>query len=317
MNILVLRIYHVIMLVTYMFHVWLHLILTKRSGDIKQSLVTKSNSSQSFSICHWNFNSISAHNFIKVSLLKTFIATHKLDVICLSETYLDSSISNDDDNLEIPGYDLFRADHPSNTKRGGVCIYYRNSLPLKILNIQYLHECINFEIRIGGKLCRFVSLYRSPSQSQDDFESFANSLELNIDTATAHNTFLTVVLGDFNAKSNLWFKGDKTTYEGSKIDGITSTFGLQQIINEPTHISGHSSSCIDLIFTSQPNLVMESGVHSSLHPICHHQTTYAKFNLNIYYPPPYEREMWHYEKANIDPMRRSIYEFSDVLQILM
>ena len=101
MNILVLRIYHVIMLVTYMFHVWLHLILTKRSGDIKQSLVTKSNSSQSFSICHWNFNSISAHNFIKVSLLKTFIATHKLDVICLSETYLDSSISNDDDNLEI------------------------------------------------------------------------------------------------------------------------------------------------------------------------------------------------------------------------
>ena len=89
----------------------------------------------------------------------------------------------------IPGFDLFRVDHPSNTRRGGVCIYYRNSLPLKILNIQYLHECINFEIRIGGKLCRFVSLYRSPSQSQDDFESFANSFELHIDTATAHNNF--------------------------------------------------------------------------------------------------------------------------------
>ena len=121
------------------------------------------------------------------------------------------SISNDDDNLEIPGCYLFRADHPSNTKREGVCIYYRNSLPLKILNIQYLHDCINFEIRIGGKLCRFVSLYRSPSQSQDDFESFANNFELNINTATAHNYFLTVVLGYFNAKSNLWFKGDKTT----------------------------------------------------------------------------------------------------------
>ena len=55
--------------------------------------------------------------------------------------------------MEAPGYDLFRADHPSNTKRGGVCIYYRNSLPLKILNIQNLHECINFEISIAGKLC--------------------------------------------------------------------------------------------------------------------------------------------------------------------
>ena len=143
--------------------------------------------------------------------------------------------------MEIPGYDLFRADHPSNTKRGGVCIYYRNSLPLKILNIQYLHECINFEIRIGGKLCRFVSLYRSSSQSQDDFESFANNFELNIETAISNNTFLTVAFGDFNAKSNLWFKGDKTTCEGSKIESITSTFGLQQIINESTYIIGDSS----------------------------------------------------------------------------
>ena len=131
-------------------------------------------------------------------------------------------------------YDLFRADYTSNTKRSGVCIYYRNSLPLKILNIQYLHECINFEIRIGGKVSKFVSLYHSRCQSQDDFESFANNFELNIDKATANNTFLYVVLGDFNAKSNLWFKGDKTTYERSEIDGITSKFGLQHL----THIVG-------------------------------------------------------------------------------
>ena len=61
---------------------------------------------------------------------------------------------------------------------------------------------------MGDKLCRFASLYRSPSQSQDDFESFANNFELNIDTAAANNTFFTAVLGDFDAKSNLWFKGD-------------------------------------------------------------------------------------------------------------
>ena len=102
-------------------------------------------------------------------------------VKCLSETYLNSSILNDDYNLEIPGYNLFRADHQSNTKRGGVCIYYRNSLSVKTLGIQYLQECINFEKRIGGKLCRLVSLYRSPSQSQANFEAFANNFELNID----------------------------------------------------------------------------------------------------------------------------------------
>ena len=76
------------------------------------------------------------------------------------------------------------------------------------------------------------------------------------------------------------------------------------------HILLDSSSCIDLIFISQPSLVMESGVQSSLHPNCHYQITYAKFNLKNYYPHPYEREIWHYPKANVDHIRRSIDEFS-------
>ena len=82
------------------------------------------------------------------------------------------------------------------------------------------------------------------------------------------------------------------------------------MINKLTHIIGDSSCSIDLIFTSQPNLVMESGMHSSLHLDCHHQLTYAKFNLKIYYPPPCQGEIWHYEKANVDHIRRSIDEFS-------
>ena len=60
----------------------------------------------------------------KVSLLSAFISVHKLDIICLSETYLNSETSPDDDNLEIPGYNIIRKDHPSNTKRGRVCVYY-------------------------------------------------------------------------------------------------------------------------------------------------------------------------------------------------
>ena len=51
---------------------------------------------------------------------------------------------------------------------------------------------------------------------------------------------------------------------------------------------------------------MESGVHSSLHPNCHHQITYAKFNLKIHYPPPYEREIWHHDQANVDHFRKAV-----------
>ena len=50
---------------------------------------------------------------------------------------------------------------------------------------------------------------------------------------------------------------------------ITSQYGLKQIITQPTHILNNSFSCIDLLFTSQPNLVIELGAHSSLHSNCH------------------------------------------------
>ena len=39
---------------------------------------------------------------------------------------------------------------------------------------------------------------------------------------------------------------------------------------------------IDLILTSQPNLVMESGVHSSLNQNWHHQLIYVKVNLKVF-----------------------------------
>ena len=82
------------------------------------------------------------------------------------------------------------------------------------------------------------------------------------------------------------------------------------MINEPTHLLQNSSSCIDLIFTSQPNIVVESGVHPSLHPNCHHQIIFVKFNLKIYYPPPYLREVWHYKEANADLIKGAISNFN-------
>ena len=107
-----------------------------------------------------------------------------------------------------------------------------------------------------------------------------------VKTSKSQN-IMKLIVGDFNTKSLNWYKHDKITYEGSKIDAITLQFGLQQLIKEPTYILGSSSSCIDFIFTSHPRLVMESGVYPSFHSNCHHQVTYVKFNLKIHYPPPY------------------------------
>ena len=56
-----------------------------------------------------------------------------------------------------------------------------------------------------------------------------------------------------------------------------------QIITKPIHHLNNSSFCIDLIFTTQWNLAMESGFHSSLHADCHHQLPYVKFNLIFFF----------------------------------
>ena len=59
---------------------------------------------------------------------------------------------------------------------------------------------------------------------------------------------------------------------------------------------------------------MESGVHSPLHENCHHQIIFVKFNPKIYYPPPYEQEIWHYQKANIENVRKARDQFSRAMR---
>ena len=61
---------------------------------------------------------------------------------------------------------------------------------------------------------------------------------------------------------------------------------------------------------SQPNLVMNSGVHSSLHPNYHHQIMHAKFKLKIFYPPSYEKVVWDCQDANNNLIQRPIFQLN-------
>ena len=75
------------------------------------------------------------------------------------------------------------------------------------------------------------------------------------------------------------------------------------------HILNDSSCCIDLAFNSQPYLLTDSGVHPFLHRSCHHQINFAKFNLHIFYLPPYERKIRHYQKTNFDLIKSALNLF--------
>ena len=78
------------------------LLLLICGGDIELNTgPRKNNTSYNFSFCHRSLNSIVAHNFSKLSLLEAFNLEHKFDMICLSETFLGSSIPTNDERLNM------------------------------------------------------------------------------------------------------------------------------------------------------------------------------------------------------------------------
>ena len=174
---------------------------------------------------------------MKVSQLQAFNLLHKFDILRILETHLDSSVSKDDNALSIEGYSIIRADLPSNNKRGGLCIYYNDKISVRQMSNISLPECLACEVVIEKKKGYVITLYRSPSQNQGEFEHFLLSLENLLSNTRNHDPAFTILLADYNARSKSWCVHDITNNEGA------------QLTSEPTRILQNSSSFIDLTFT--------------------------------------------------------------------
>ena len=204
-------------------------------GDIESNPGPYNKNNQCLSVCHWNLNGIATLDFIKLSMLEAYNALHNYDLICISESFLDSSYSSNSHELKLQGYELIRADHPNDTKRGGVCIYYKDHLPIKQRNdISTLDECIVVEIKNKKQKCFVTCLYRSPSQSNEVFSNFCSDIEETLSNLNLESPFCSVVLGDFNARCNKWFSGDINTHAGLELDNLFSLSGFTYFAEEFT-----------------------------------------------------------------------------------
>ena len=101
--------------------------------------------------------------------------------ICISESYLDSTVPLDDNSVSLNGHKLTRADHPDNVKRGGVCMYYKQNLSLRIISTSHFDQWLLFEVTCQNEKGYIAVIYRSPSQSCSEFEDFLFNLEKLID----------------------------------------------------------------------------------------------------------------------------------------
>ena len=156
--------------------------------------------------------------------MKAYISMCKHYFMCLSETFLDSSTP--DNLLEIDGYILVRADHPNNIKRGGVCIYYKESLPVRVISLPYLKEALLLEMTYNNKKVIVSVIYRSPSQNNSEFDLFLSNFEKFLSDISKRKPFLSVITGNVNARSSSWWSKDMDTAEGSKLISLTSTNGF-------------------------------------------------------------------------------------------
>ena len=139
---------------------------------------------ETLDFCCWNLNSITAHDFLQVSLIVAYNLVYNNDLIGIVETHLDNTV--DDGRLTLDGYTFFRSNHPQNIKRGGVGLYVKDSLPSQNRSdLATLPECVVCEIQLNRKKYFFVVIYRSPSQEQSEFDNFTIDFELMLTCAHA------------------------------------------------------------------------------------------------------------------------------------
>ena len=196
-----------------------------------------------------NINSLLAH----IDELRITMYSTKIDILCINETKLDSTIG--DHEVCLPGFELVRRDRIVNDRNGGgVCIYIRCNLNFKIRDdlISEILENLTVEIKKPRSKSILVSTwYRPPDFPVRHF----SEIEQMIGSMDAENLEY-FLLGDLNVD----FLPTAASSNRGKLAEIFDIYGLEQLINEPTRITAKSSTLIDLCITSAPTNVVTSGV---------------------------------------------------------
>lgn len=195
--------------------------------------------------------------------IKIFLGNKTLDVLTLSETWLNETI--DDAKLAVEGYVLIRKDRRYGNG-GGVAAYIKSNHAfterpeLCCNNLEVLW----FEINIPkSKPVLIASVYRPLSTS--DADMFFNNFETLLQSIPIQQEYL--ILGHLNCDMT------KNRSHTRRLKSMLYRFELTQLIKQPTRISERSSTLIDIILLSNPEKIGECNVkHLS---ISDHSLMYA------------------------------------------
>ena len=102
------------------------------------------------------------------------------------------------------------------TKQGGVGIFYKESLALKVRHDLACGECIVTELSFVGKKIFFAVLYRNPCDKVDspEFTKFLDKFENLHLQIKRENPYTVITVGDFNGQCQQWYPEGDSNKEG-------------------------------------------------------------------------------------------------------
>ncbi|VEN49609.1 unnamed protein product [Callosobruchus maculatus] len=246
-------------------------------------------------IAHVNIRSLCP----KVNEIKSLIEHEKINVLGVTETWLSNFI--DDDAVSVPGYDFFRVDRGS--RGGGVGAYVQSSLKASKLvldqsvsQITSELECIWLSVIISGMKIVFGILYRPPNYN--NLQASITMIERAMDDirSKCDEVFL---LGDFNI--NLL----KQSNVRERLNDLFETYSFSQIVTKPTR----KNSLLDIIVTSNTDLVHSEVIHIDMHNISDHQLTMCELSLQ-HQRQPYEIKTFRdFRSFNLDAFQADLQTF--------
>lgn len=228
------------------------------SGDIELNPGPTEGQMHTLDIFHLNIRSI-RH---KIQSLETFV--WDFDILCFTETHLDSNVSDND--ILLTGYDtIFRRDR--NSHGGGILIY----VPLTIKASRRFDlepssvECIWLEI--CEPTCNFFlwCLYRPPNSDKSFWDKLSWSLDKVSDISSKF-----LILGDLNVD----FLENTRLYP---ISDIMMNYDLTNTIHEATRTTDTTNTLIDPILKSTDLVSLHSGVINTDNTLSDHKATYIFF----------------------------------------
>ena len=198
----------------------------------------------------------------KIDTLRGIACTENLDIIGITETWLDLAGKHFLPEVGIDGYTVFHKDRKGR-RGGGVALYVRNTLKSNVnttIKTDRNTESLWIDIIIGGKKIVVGIIYRPP----DLDEEACASIMQEIARAARYNNVC--IMGDFNYRGIDWdtMTGDRSSEEFLNV--IQDSF-LKQLVREPTR----QGNILDLVFTNNETLVSQVEIGARFDVSDHHE----------------------------------------------